>query len=187
MKDKIILASASPRRKKILEEMELCFEVVIADVNEVHMDDNPAGTVSENAERKCNEVSSGNPHSIVIAADTVAVFGGRCLGKPQSMAAAAAMLQSFSDKSQTVYTGVALHLPQEERKAAICRVEKSVVHFRELSDSIIAEYLSLVNPLDKAGGYDIDQHGELIISGYEGSWTNIMGLPKEVIAEYLCR
>jgi len=167
--------------------MGLCFEVIIADVDEIHIDDAPEETVSENAGRKCNEVSRRNPRNTVIAADTVVVFGGRCLGKPQTMAEASAMLQSFSGKSQTVYTGVALHLPQDGDRTAICRVEKSVVHFSELSDSVIAEYLSLVNPLDKAGGYDIDQHGDLIISGYEGSWTNIMGLPKDIIAEYLCK
>ena len=187
MKNMIILASASPRRKKILDEMGLCFKVMIADVDEVRMDDDPRATVSENAGLKCDWAAKRNPNSIVIAADTVVVFDGRCLGKPQSMDEATSMLRSFSGKSQTVYTGVAFCLHEKGDKDIILSVEKSVVHFRELSDKVIEKYLSLVNPLDKAGGYDIDQHGDLIIAGYEGSWTNIMGLPKDIIAEYLCR
>jgi len=184
MKSKLILASASLRRSKILKELGLTFEVIIPDVDEVHWNDDPVGTVEENAKRKCNCISQQYPDMIVIAADTVVVFDGKCLGKPKTIQEAREMLGLFSGKSQTVYSGIAIATPQESLDLYL---EKSEVHFRKISDTVIDQYFSLVDPLDKAGGYDIDQHSDLIISGYDGSWTNIMGLPKEIIEKILCK
>jgi septum formation protein len=178
MKSEIILASASPRRRKILESMGLNFRVVVADVSEIYLEHNPEETVTENAELKCNWVRGHFPESIVIAADTVVCFEGVNLGKPQSMTDAKTMLKSFSGKVQEVYSGIAIAYPG---CAPDLFLVKSEVHFKELSDEIIAKYLNLVDPLDKAGGYDIDQHSDLIISGYTGSRTNIMGLPQDII------
>ncbi len=184
MKFKLILASASPRRSKILEEMGLAFDVIVPDVDEVHWDADPTGTVRENAKRKCVWAYEQYADAAVIAADTVVVFDGKCIGKPESMVEAKDMLRQFSGKTQTVYTGMAIYRPQQKIK--IC-VDRSDVHFCNISDTVIEKYFSLVDPLDKAGGYDIDQHGDLIISGHDGSWTNIMGLPKEMVEKLLCK
>jgi len=184
MKPQLILASASPRRSKILKEMGLLFEVVIPDVDEVHWDDDPEGTVKENALRKCNCVSKKYPNSIVIAADTIVAFEGKCLGKPRSLNEAKDMLRLFSGKTQTVYSGIAIATPN---KSPDLFLETSDVHFCEISDDVIEKYHTLVHPLDRAGGYDIDSHSELIISGYDGSFTNIMGLPKEIVEKVLCK
>jgi septum formation protein len=178
----LVLASASPRRRKILESMNVAFDVAVPDVEEVHWDDDPVGTVKENAFRKCGWARERFPEAGIIAADTVVVFDGKSIGKPKSIVDATAMLQKFSGHSQTVYTGVALACGP---LAPVVRVEKSEVHFRELSDVAIEEYFRRVDPLDKAGGYDIDQCHHLIIRAYEGSWTNIMGLPQGVVEAWL--
>jgi septum formation protein len=181
----LILASASPRRRKILESMGLTFDVVVPLVEEIHETSDPTGTVQENAARKCAWARDQHPGVAVIAADTVVVFDGECIGKPKSLVDAVAMLRRFSATSQTVFTGVAMATAGGD---VTSRVDRSVVHFRELTDAAIEKYVQLVDPLDKAGGYDIDQHGDLIIRGYEGSWTNIMGLPQRIVEDWLpCR
>lgn len=174
----IILASKSPRRRRILEEMGLSFEVMATDVDEVHWDDDPIGTVSVNAERKCLCVQKLYPNRLVIAADTVVAFDGKCIGKPKSIEEARDMLRLFSGNTQTVYSGIAIAAPKQ---TLYLHLEKSEVHFCEISEDIIEKYHTFVDPLDRAGGYDIDCHSELIISGYDGSFTNIMGLPKEIV------
>jgi len=179
---RLVLASASPRRRQILERMGLCFDVVVPVVDEVHWDDDPAGTVVENATRKCTWARARHPGAAIIAADTVVVFEGKSIGKPPSRHAAAAMLRRFSGHCQSVYTGVAMAGPQ---RPLVHRVAESLVHFRVLSEATIQQYIDQVDPVNKAGGYDIDQHGDLIIQSHEGSWTNIMGLPREVVEAWL--
>ena len=165
--------------------MGLAFDVVIPNVDEVHWDDAPEATVKENASRKCAWAQGRYAEADIIAADTVVVFDDKSIGKPSSLVDATAMLRKFSGHSQIVYTGVAL---ARQRHPMELHVIQSLVHFRELSDAAIEEYFQRVNPLDKAGGYDIDQHHELIIRAYEGSWTSIMGLPQDVVeARLACR
>jgi septum formation protein len=178
----LVLASASPRRRKILEQMGLRFEVVVPDVDEVHWDTAPADTVRENAILKARAVAVNFPEAAVLAADTVVSFKGISIGKPETVSGAMDMLRQFSGCQQLVYTGMALLQPEADM---LCAVTEASVQFGELSDAVIAQYVELVNPLDKAGGYDIDQHSDLIISGYTGSWTNIMGLPQDVIEAWL--
>ncbi len=162
--------------------MGLVFDVVVPDVAEVHWDEDPVGTVRENALRKCEWCRTRHPDCRIITADTVVVFQGRCIGKPESMEQARDFLRAFSGRTQAVYTGVGLYTPHG---GVAIRVDESVVHFRELDDACIDTYFARVHPLDKAGAYDIDQHGELIIRDSEGSWTNIMGLPCEMIERWL--
>jgi septum formation protein len=179
---RIVLASASPRRKIILQEMGLTFDVVVPEVNEVHWDDDPTGTVATNARRKCQAVAALQQEALVIAADTVVVLDGRCLGKPDSMADAEKMLLSFSGRTQIVYSGVAMQAPNHE---PFFHLERSEVDFKEMDHDHVKDYFSLVYPLDRAGAYDINEHAELIIKAYRGSRTNIMGLPREVVAGWL--
>ena len=178
----LTLASASPRRRKILEACGLSFRVVVPEVEEVHWHGDPEGTVTENAARKCRWACERYPLVTVIAADTVVVFNGESIGKPKSYDEAVTMLEQFSGCSQMVYTGVAMGISDQPLQQS---TTKSRVHFRELNSSDIEAYFRRVDPLDKAGGYDIDQHSDLIIRDYEGSWTNIMGLPRAIVEAWL--
>jgi len=183
MKRELILASASPRRSSVLRDMGLDFRVVVPHTDEVHLDDDPEYTVLENARRKCRAVASEYPSAIVLAADTVVVFGGKTLGKPADMREARAMLAGFSGRSQQVFTGVALAVPDSPKPKVWLDI--STVTFKDISEDDIERYFELFDPLERAGAYDIDSYGDLVISGYEGSYTNIMGLSRESVTREL--
>jgi len=185
MKDpsiRLILASASQRRVKILKEMGLRFEVEVPRVDEFHDDDRPRFCVCENARHKNTWCRERHPDCVIIAADTVVDFEGRCVPKPRSMEEACAFMAMFSGKNQRVHTGVAFSAPGREIDV---KVVTSEVRFKQLDDCLIHKYFSLVDPMDKAGAYDIDQHGDLIVDSFSGSRTNIMGLPRETVADWL--
>jgi len=179
---KLILASASPRRKYILKKAGFKFHIVIPQIKEIFIKNNPYVTVSENAKRKGIWCASHYPSSWIIAADTTVAFKGECISKPKNIKEAKEFLSKFSGKKQIVYTGLFIAPPS---KKPVIRVVKSSVYFKELSAEIIHDYLKKVNPLDKAGAYDINQHGNKIISRYTGSYSNIMGLPIETIVSIL--
>jgi septum formation protein len=178
----VVLATASARRRKILLELGVPFESAVPDVAEVHFDDDPQGSAHENALRKLQWACERFPGRRIITADTVIDFAGQCIGKPAGMEEAARMLRAFSGRSHRVLSAVGF----TAAGAPGVRVVESVVTFRHLGERDISEYFTHVNPLDKAGAYDIDQHGECIVASYSGSYTNIMGLPREFIAE-LCK
>ena len=162
--------------------MGLAFSVKAPPVEEVHWDERPEATVRENARRKCEWCRAQHPASRIIAADTVVVFEGLCIAKPATREQAVAFLERFSGKRQTVYTGTALYNP---RRTVDVAVTVSTVFFRELTADDIGSYFEKVDPMDKAGAYDINQYGDAIIASYEGSWSNIMGLPRKKVAEWL--
>lgn len=182
----VILASRSPRRRKILNALGLVFDTAEPEVDEVDWPGDPVGMVLENACRKWRWCHQRFPAAAVIAADTTVELNGRCLGKPASRTEAFAMLREASGRMQTVHTGYVLALPQEEQP--VIAAENSRVFFRDLSDADINAYLDAVQPLDRAGAYDIDCCGDWIISRFEGSRTNVMGLPAERVKEWMeCR
>ncbi len=183
MNTNVILASRSPRRQKILTDLGLTFETVHPDVEEVDYPADPDGMVRENALRKWAWCHQRFPAAAVIAADTTVDLNGRCLGKPHTRAAAFAMLKAESGHMQTVHTGYVLACPNDPKPQV--RVETSRVFFHTLSDEIINVYLDAVNPVDRAGAYDIDSLGKNIIARYEGSYTNVMGLPAERVKEWI--
>lgn len=174
----LVLASASARRQKILAGLGVRFATVRPPDDELS-GGLPADLVRLNAGRKMTWGRATHPRCRILTADTVVVFSGRILGKPVDNREARGWFRDFSGKSQDVLTGVAyldrLGVLHED-------VVKSVVVFKTLSESVIEEYLALVNPLDKAGGYDIDDRGELIVERWEGSRSNIMGLPAERVS-----
>jgi septum formation protein len=180
--DNLILASASPRRAKILRQLGLDFSVVIPEVEEVMYIDDSQRTVRVNAKLKLLWCRERNPHNAIIAADTVVDLAGRCITKPESMDEAFAMISKMTGRTHTVYTGVAMWRPGDELEVIVCETK---INFKKLNAAEIKEYFMLVDPLDKAGAYDADQYGELLIASYEGSHTNIMGLPREVIKNWL--
>lgn len=167
---KIILASGSPRRAKILEEQGVSFDIVKTDAAEVCYPHNPERTVRENALLKGNAARNLG-YERVLSADTIVWFNGHIYGKPKDLAEAKAFLRELSGNVHSVFTGVAF-----DGEVQVCR---SDVRFRNLSESLIADYVARVKPTDRAGAYDIDESGDLLIAGWTGSYENIMGLPLE--------
>ena len=168
----LILASGSPRRAKILEDLGVAFTVVKSDAPEVSYPHDPERTVKENALAKGAAVLSlSSATGPVLSADTIVWFNNRIYGKPRDLDEAKEYLRELSGNVHTVFTGVAYN--------GDVRVVKSDVKFRELSDEMIDEYVARVKPTDRAGAYDIDESGDLIVEGYTGSYENIMGLPVE--------
>jgi len=178
----LILGSASPRRSKILQALGCVFTVSTVDTKELHDDFDPIRAVTFNALEKHRACRLRHPESALITADTLVWFEGRLIGKPADFDEAAELLRSFSGRTQIVYTGVALSLPGQEPEL---RVEASSVRFRELTAAVIADYLHRTRPLDRAGAYDIDENGDLLIAGHSGSYTNIMGLPEAPVRDWL--
>lgn len=181
---KIVLGSSSPRRRKILETLGCAFEVCAVDTEEIHNAGDPVRTVVVNAQEKYRVCRARCPGAAIIAADTLVWFEGRLIGKPKDMDEAADFLRAFSGRTQIVYTAVALGLPESGSEPEI-RVEASSVRFKELSAERIGEYLAKTRPLDRAGAYDIDENGNLLIAGHNGSYTNIMGLPDAPVRDWL--
>ena len=168
----LILASGSPRRAKILKDLGVAFEIVKSDVPEVSYPHDPERTARENALAKGAAVGGKD----VLSADTIVWFNGKIYGKPKDLAEAKAYLRELSGNVHTVFTGVAYD--------GEVKVVKSDVKFRKLSDAMIDEYVARVKPTDRAGAYDIDESGDLIVESYTGSYENIMGLPVEPLREW---
>ncbi len=173
---RLILASASPRRKELLAQLGLPFEIVPADVTEHEAADaDPREMVRHNAALKADWVAARHPDATVIGADTTVFIGQTVLNKPRDLADAKSMLRLLSGRTHTVFTGLAVRRQRDGLK--LDRGVASDVTFRQLDDRVIEQYLGRVHTLDKAGGYAIQEDGELIVSGYTGSLTNIVGLP----------
>ena len=190
----LILASGSPRRAKILKKLGVQFRVVKTDAEEVAIepertyDAEETGSIVE--QNACLKVwagfkAAGGSSGGMLAADTVVWFRNRILGKPKDLSEAAEYLRMMSDKVHSVFTGVAYLPPDatedDEQRFAIV---ESKVKFRKLSDAMIDEYVARVKPTDRAGAYDIDESGDLIVESYTGSYENIMGLPVEPLREW---
>jgi septum formation protein len=179
----LILGSASPRRKKILESLDIDFTVWAPETDEIHEAADPIHTVVFNAREKFLACRAQHPEAAIITADTLVWLEGRLIGKPADLEEAAAFLRSFSGRTQIVFTAVALGRPGEAEPEM--RVEASSVTFKKLSEETISEYLERTRPLDRAGAYDIDENGELLIDHICGSYTNIMGLPEAVVRDWV--
>lgn len=179
----IVLASRSPRRRHILADLGCCFTVHAPDVIEQDIGTDPVATVVANAGAKFGAARKLFPRAALIAADTLVYFEGRLVGKPRSLEEAKQFLRDFSGRSQLVYTALALGLPAEMTPDV--RVEVSAVYFKTLTEAAIQKYIDQVRPLGRAGAYDIDENGDLLIAGYSGSYTNIMGLPAAPVRDWL--
>lgn len=178
----LVLGSASPRRKKILHALGCTFAVSGASSEEIHDASDPVRTVVVNALDKQRACRVRHPDAAIITADTLVWFEGRLIGKPADLDEAAQFLRAFSGRTQIVYTAIALGLPDREPEV---RVEASSVRFKPLAEETIRTYLRKTRPLDRAGAYDIDENGDLLIDGYSGSYTNIMGLPEAPVRDWL--
>lgn len=181
---RVVLASHSPRRRSIMAGLGVPCECVSPDVRECLYAGDPARTARENALRKNRWCGNVLQDAWIIAADTVLEHEGRCIGKPADRADAARMLASLSGKTHRVITATAMSAPGLDPEI---HEEVSRVTFKTLGNKAIDLYLANVDPLDKAGSYDINDHGDLILAGLEGSHTNVMGLPEETVTAWLRR
>jgi septum formation protein len=176
----IILASRSPRRKELLKAAGVPFLAHPVATEEVEYPGEPDRTAAVNSEAKAAEARGLFPERVILAADTVVCLG-RILGKPADLNEARVMLSHLSGRSHFVHTAVTVTVPT--RGLSETRVAVSRVKMKDLGPGTIEKYLRLVDPLDKAGGYAIQEEGEMLIRGISGSLTNIIGLPLELLAE----
>jgi len=177
----LVLASASPRRKTLLEAAGVSFEIVESGIDEIRRDGESAiDFAMRMAAEKALNVSASRSDALVLAADTIVECAGQILGKPADPAEARAMLQTLSGNTHTVVTAFAIASARKisESHSAISRVT-----FRRLSSDEIGEYVASGVPLDKAGAYGIQDAGAGFIAHVEGSRDNVMGLPvREVLS-----
>lgn len=184
MEKKLILASASARRRKILTALGADFAVMIPDIKEVFYEFDAQRAARENAARKSAWCRRRRPDCYILAADTVIEFKGRCFAKARTMDEAIAFLEMFSGATHLVYTAVAMARPQAGPELILA---KASVRFRVLSEEDIRQYVSTVKPIDRAGAYDIDDRGEELMESYTGSRTTIMGFPEDEIRAWLIK
>lgn len=183
---RLILASASPRRKELLAELGLPFEIIPAEVVEHEAPDaDPREMVRHNAALKADWVAARYPEATVIGADTTVFVGSTVLNKPRDGTEARAMLRMLSGTTHTVFTGLAVRRGRDGLK--LDQGVASEVTFKKFGDDVIELYLSRVHTLDKAGGYAIQEHSDLIVAGFTGSLTNIIGMPLEEMKQLLTR
>ena len=182
---KLILASNSPRRKKILTDLGLDFEVVPSNYDEKLSDDIFSyEKIEDLATQKCLDVvRRSDKFSLVIAADTVVVLHNHILGKPHSKAEAYKMLKELSGATHSVVTSICGINTRTNRAALLSTT--SYVRFKELTDEMINYYIDEFNPLDKAGSYGIQELPDGFLDKYEGSFENIVGLAPESVEAVL--
>jgi len=180
----LVLASASPRRVHLLRQAGFEFVILPARIREVQPEHlTPHEIAQINAYRKSRAVAKQHPDAIVLGADTLVCLGRQILGKPASLAEAHQMLAKLQGRTHEVVTGVCLiHLRQHRQKVFVV---STAVTFRRLHLDQIRRYLAKVNPLDKAGGYAIQEDGDEIVKNIHGSYSNVVGLPIERLQEEL--
>ncbi len=179
---RLLLASSSPRRHQLMGEAGYQFEICCSNVEEISDESmNAVELTIANAKLKADPVSNANPDSIVIGADTVVSLDDRIFGKPTDLKHASVMLGQLVGRTHNVTTGVSiLSLNHKVNFHVITEVT-----FKPLSENQILEYLNLINPLDKAGSYAAQEHGDFIIDKYSGSYTNVVGLPMNELTKAL--
>ena len=175
----IILASASPRRKEILELADLKFDVMPSDAQEITTKTAPNEVVMELASLKAKDIyKKSEKQSMIVGADTVVAYQGQILGKPTDEADAKRMLTMLSGQTHEVYTGVCVI---EDGKTKTF-YEETKVTFYEISDEQVDHYIKTGEPMDKAGSYGIQGKAAVFIKGIEGDYYNVVGFP---IARFL--
>jgi len=176
----LILASASPRRQELLRQIRSDFQVVVSRVTEVQGEHlTSRELVRINAYRKAGAVAKTFPDSLVIGADTVVCLQTRIFGKPLDLTEANWMLEQLKGRTHEVITGVCMiHLRKHRLRVF---AESTLVTFRPLTSAQIRNYLSQIDPLDKAGGYAIQEHGDALVETISGSFSNVVGLPLEML------
>jgi len=194
---KFILASASPRRKELLEQIGMKFEVRVSDAEEVTQATEPAEYVMELSFLKAEDVAGKipvmydargiNQDFVVIGSDTVVAAEGEILGKPKDKDDARRMIAMLSGKTHQVYTGVTLMIFKDERMTRETFYEKTDVTFYGMTAKQIEEYISCPEPYDKAGAYAIQGICSAYIKGINGDYASVVGLPVSRICHELTK
>lgn len=185
----IILASASPRRKELLEQIGMEFEIAVSNGEETYKSTVPAEIVKELAQRKAENVAlelENRGNLVVIGADTIVVRDGEILGKPENEEHAFRMLQSLQGRKHQVYTGVALLIYEENGESRIVsHAEETEVFVHAMKEEEIRRYISTGEPMDKAGAYGIQGRFAAYIDRIEGDYYNVVGLPVAYLYQQL--
>ena len=184
----IILASASPRRKELMEkEISSSFSIIVSDIDEslsFKKYQDVRDIVKDISLRKCLAVANDHPSDLVIAADTVVVLGNEIIGKPKDKDDAYRILKELSNQEHYVYTGYAL----KQNDKLVQGIVKSTVNFNKLSDELINAYIASGSPLDKAGAYGVQDNNKFpIVKKISGSMNNIIGFPTDEIKQDLIK
>jgi nucleoside triphosphate pyrophosphatase len=179
-----ILASESPRRIALLRSAGFHFQIVPPGIEESHSKFfTPAGLTLFNAFQKAAAVAAHHLEEVVLAADTIVALGSEVFGKPSDFHNARETLARLVGRTHDVITGIVLI--DAKRNQLISRAVRTRVKFRALSSSQIEEYLEIAQPLDKAGAYAAQDSPDLIIEKITGSFSNVVGLPMEVVVPLL--
>lgn len=181
----IVLASASPRRREILEQVGLPFAVVPSSAEE-HIDDGvaPSLMVQSLSLLKAADVAKSQPkNTLVIGADTIVVYGDEILTKPKDAENAKEMLRRLSGECHSVLTGLTVMRCSDGKSVSV--TEETKVYFKKLSEKEITSYVNTKEPLDKAGGYGIQGLGGLFVEKIDGDYYNVVGLPLSRLGKLL--
>lgn len=171
----MILASASPRRKEILENFGFSFKTIVKNIDETSDKTRAEEKILEIAEKKARAAAKDFPDENVVGADTVVVVDGKILGKPKDEKEASAMLKSLSGRSHEVITAFSFINLNKNISYSECEVTK--VYFKSLTDSEINWYINTKEPMDKAGAYGIQGKGAFFVEKIEGDFFSVMGFP----------
>lgn len=175
---KIILASQSPRRRELLEQIGISFEVRPSEKEEIITEAEPHEIVRMLALQKAEDIAEKSQEDgVIIGADTIVLAKGSILGKPKSPEDARRMLNLLRDNVHEVYTGAALIWKEGNKYKKVSFAEKTKVYVYPISDAEISEYIESKEPMDKAGAYGIQGRFGAFIQGIEGDYTNVVGLP----------
>ncbi len=177
----LILASGSPRRRELLDQMGLIYTIDSPDVDENYVG-RPAETVLEISRRKAVAVAARHPDSVILAADTL-VFADEALGKPHTPERAKEMLTALADNWHNVYTGITLINTNSGR--VLRNVDRTRVHMTSMTEQEMDAYIATGEPLDKAGAYAIQGQGGMFIDRIDGSYSNVVGLPMTMLRTML--
>lgn len=178
---RLILASASPRRRELLKEIYPLFEIMPTFGEEKAEALPPEELVKRLAFQKAEEIflKVNDPTAVVLGADTVVAYGGKIFGKPKSKRQAETMLKTLSGKTHEVLTGVCfLYTDPSGEKRQVLTFDRTEVTFYKLSQTFIHEYVESGSPMDKAGAYGIQDGG--LVEKLQGSYSNVVGLPVEL-------
>lgn len=174
----IILASASPRRRELLEQGGIPFTVIPSQAEEKITTEQPGQAVEELSYLKCSDIYEKSLGDVlVIGADTVVASEGKILGKPSSQKDAVKMLQSLQGREHEVYTGVTIMAREGNENRKKTFHEKTKVVFYPMSDEEIRSYVNTGEPMDKAGAYGIQGKSAVFIKEISGDYNNVVGLP----------
>jgi septum formation protein len=171
----LVLASGSPRRRQLLEQVGLVFDVAPAEVDEAaHPGETARGHVHRLALEKARAVATGRPEAVVLAGDTVVVLDDEILTTPRDPADAVGMLLRLQGRTHRVETGVAVLTPEGQ---ALTEVVGADVHFRAFGRRFAEDYVTTGEPMDKAGGYGIQGYGAVLVDRVDGDYFAVVGLP----------